>query len=160
MSRQTLISARLLIWAGLAGALIPAMVILNARLGRAIGEPLHAPVILFGVGFLFCLSCALLLTQSLPNLGALRHVRLVDYLGGFIVGFYVITATLLASRIGVANFIICAVSSQILVSVVIDHYGLFGAAIRPFSLKKLIGVSLLVAGLVITQLADKQPESQ
>ena len=154
-----MISARLLIWAGLAGALIPAMVILNARLGRTIGEPLHAPVILFGVGFIFCLACALLLTQSIPNLGALKDVKLIDYLGGLIVGFYVITATLLAPRIGVANFIICAVSSQILVSVVIDHYGLFGAAIRPVSMKKLFGVGLLVLGLVITQLADKQPNA-
>ncbi|MFY9137267.1 DMT family transporter [Zwartia sp.] len=154
-----MISARLLIWAGLAGALIPAMVILNARLGRTIGEPLHAPVILFGVGFIFCLACALLLTQSIPNLGALKDVKLIDYLGGLIVGFYVINATLLAPRIGVANFIICAVSSQILVSVVIDHYGLFGAAIRPVSMKKLFGVGLLVLGLVITQLADKQPNA-
>jgi len=153
------ISARLLIWAGLAGAFIPAMAILNGRLGRALGEPLHAPVVLFGVGFLFCLSCALLLTQSLPNLGALKHARPMDFLGGLIVGFYVISATLLAPRIGVANFIVCAVSSQILVSVVIDHYGLFGAAIRPFSLKKLFGVTLLIAGLVITQLSDSKGDN-
>ncbi len=149
-----MISARLLVWAGLAGAFIPAMAILNGRLGRALGEPLHAPVILFGVGFLFCLTCALLLTTSLPNLGALKHARPIDFLGGVIVAFYVISATLLAPRIGVANFIVCAVSCQILVSVVIDHYGLFGAAIRPFSMTKFIGVSLLISGLIITQLSD------
>ena len=151
-----MISARLLIWAGLAGAFIPAMAILNGRLGRAIGEPLHAPVVLFGVGFLFCLSCALIMTQSLPNLNQLRDVRPIDYLGGFIVGFYVISATLLAPRIGVANFIVCAVSSQILVSVVIDHFGLFGATVRAFNWHKLLGVSLLIAGLVITQLSDSK----
>ena len=67
------------------------MAILNGRLGRALGEPLHAPVVLFGVGFLFCLSCALLLTQSLPNLGTLKHARPADFLGGLIVGFYVLT---------------------------------------------------------------------
>lgn len=143
----------------MAGAFIPAMAILNGRLGRALGEPLHAPVVLFGVGFLFCLSCALLLTQSLPNLGALKHARPADFLGGLIVGFYVISATLLAPRIGVANFIVCAVSSQILVSVMIDHYGLFGAAIRPFSLKKLLGVTLLIVGLVITQLSDSKGDN-
>ena len=116
-----MISARLLVWAGLAGAFIPAMAILNGRLGRALGEPLHAPVVLFGIGFLFCLSCALLLTQSLPNLSALKDARPIDFLGGLIVGFYVISATLLAPRIGVANFIVCAVSSQILFSVLKDH---------------------------------------
>ena len=143
----------------MAGAFIPAMAILNGRLGRALGEPLHAPVVLFGVGFLFCLSCALLLTQSLPNLGTLKHARPADFLGGLIVGFYVISATLLAPRIGVANFIVCAVSSQILISVMIDHYGLFGAAIRPFSLKKLLGVTLLIVGLVITQLSDSKGDN-
>ncbi len=68
-----------------------------------------------------------------------------------IVAFYVISATLLAPRIGVSNFIVFAVSSQILMSIAIDHFGWFGVQIRPADSIKLIGAGLLISGLVITQ---------
>jgi len=147
-------SIRLLIWAALAGAFIPVMAILNGRLGKSMGEALHASVILFGVGFLFCVTVALLLTKSLPQAADITSGKPIEYLGGFIVGFYVISATLLAPRIGLANFIVCAVSAQIIISVVIDHYGLLGAAVRPVSITRLVGVGLLIAGIIVTQISD------
>jgi transporter family-2 protein len=145
---------RLLIWAALAGAFIPVMAILNGRLGKSMGEALHASVILFGVGFLFCLTVALVLTKSLPHATDLANAKPIEYLGGFIVGFYVISATLLAPRIGLANFIVCAVSAQIIISVVIDHFGLLGAMVRPVSMTRLIGIGLLIAGIIVTQISD------
>jgi transporter family-2 protein len=145
---------RLLIWAALAGAFIPVMAILKGRLGKSMGEALHASVILFGVGFLFCLTVALVLTKSLPHATDLANAKPIEYLGGFIVGFYVISATLLAPRIGLANFIVCAVSAQIIISVVIDHFGLLGAMVRPVSVTRLVGIGLLIAGIIVTQISD------
>lgn len=46
-------STRLLLWAAAAGALIPVMAVLNSRLGKAIGEGLHAPVVLFRLVYFF-----------------------------------------------------------------------------------------------------------
>ena len=151
---------RLLIWAALAGAFIPVMAILNGRLGKSMGEALHASVILFGVGFLFCLTVALVLTKSLPHATDLANAKPIEYLGGFIVGFYVISATLLAPRIGLANFIVCAVSAQIIISVVIDHFGLLGAMVRPVSMTRLIGIGLLIAGIIVTQISDSESTSR
>jgi transporter family-2 protein len=151
---------RLLIWAALAGAFIPVMAILNGRLGKSMGEALHASVILFGVGFLFCLTVALVLTKSLPNAADLANAKPIEYLGGFIVGFYVISATLLAPRIGLANFIVCAVSAQIIISVVIDHFGLLGAMVRPLSMTRLIGIGLLIAGIIVTQISDNSTSAR
>ena len=151
---------RLLIWAALAGAFIPVMAILNGRLGKSMGEALHASVILLGVGFLFCLTVALVLTKSLPPATDLANAKPIEYLGGFIVGFYVISATLLAPRIGLANFIVCAVSAQIIISVVIDHFGLLGAMVRPVSMTRLIGIGLLIAGIIVTQISDSASTSR
>ena len=145
---------RLLLWAALAGAFIPVMAILNGRLGRQIGEGMHAPVVLFVVALVLSVASAWWFTRALPDLGQLHHVGALEYLGGLIVAFYVISATLLAQRIGVANFIVCAVSAQIVVSVLIDHFGLLGAAVRPLGWVKLTGVALLLMGLVITQVAE------
>lgn len=149
-------SARLLIWAALAGAFIPVMAIMNSRLGKTIGESLHAPVIAFTIGLVLTVIFSFVFTKSFPDLSQLPKANLIDYLGGFIICFYVFSATLLAPRIGVANFIVCAVSAQIIVSVLIDNYGLFGAAVRPVSLVRIGGIALLLLGLVITQLADSK----
>jgi len=150
-------SIRLLIWAALAGAFIPVMGILNGRLGRTIGEPLHAPVITMVVGLVLSFIFSFSFTRSLPDLSQLHRVNSVDYLAGAIVCFYVFSAALLAPRIGVANFIVFAVSAQIIVSVLIDNFGLFGAAVRPVSLLRMGGIALLLIGLAITQLADTEP---
>src|SRR5262245_35138934 len=128
------------------------MAILNARLGRALGSALHAPVVLFVVGLSAAIVCALWLTHSWPDLRQLANARLADYTGGLIVAFYVVTATLLAPRIGVGNFIVLAVSGQIFSSALIDHFGLFGAATRPLDLLRIGGMALVVIGIVLTQL--------
>jgi len=147
-------SLKYAVWALMSGAMIPVMGLLNAKLGRHLGEPLHAPVILFSVGLLFVVLCALLFTQSLPDVTRLVHSEPLNYLGGVIVAFYVISATFLAPRFGVANFIMFAVASQIIGSIVIDHFGLFGATARPVNMVRGAGILILLTGLFITQLAN------
>jgi transporter family-2 protein len=143
---------RFALWSAAAGALIPVMAVLNGRLGRSLGESLHAPVILFCIGLLFSTAIALLMTGSLPRPGALAEVRPVDLLGGLIVAFYVISATLVAPRFGVGNFILFAMMAQIAVSALIDHQGWFGVMQRPVDAWRLIGLTLMVVGLAVTQM--------
>jgi transporter family-2 protein len=145
-----------LAWALASGAFIPVMAILNARLGRALGEPLHASVVLLCIGLAAAVICAASLTKRLPDFAGFGSARPVDYLGGLVVAFYVVSATLLAPRMGVGNFIVCAVSAQILSAVAIDHFGLFGAAPRPLDALRVFGVLLLLTGVVITQLGGSK----
>jgi len=149
-------SLRFALWAALAGGLIPIMAVLNARLGKAIGDPLHAPVILTIVAFCASLLVSLFLTQSLPDITRLSQAEPADFAGGFIVCFYVLSATLLAPKIGIGNFILFAVVTQTVTSAVIDHFGLFGALIHEVSLKRALGIALVIAGLVVTQMASNQ----
>jgi transporter family-2 protein len=148
------VSLRFALWAAAAGALIPVMAVLNGRLGRGLGEPLHAPVILFVVGLLACVATALLSTRSLPNPVMLADVNALNLAGGLIVAFYVISATLLAPRFGVGNFILFAMVAQIIVAALIDHFGWFGVTPRPVNLMRAGGITLLLLGLLITQLAN------
>jgi len=153
-----MISVRFALWSAAAGALIPVMAVLNARLGRSLGEPLHAPVILFGVGLLACVVVSLALTGALPtpaNL-ALAPVQPADLAGGLIVAFYVVSATLVAPRFGVGNLILFAMVAQIVFSAAIDHYGLLGVPVRPVGVMRMGGLLLMTTGLVITQFADSK----
>jgi len=148
---------RYAIWAAAAGSLIPVMAVLNARLGRALGEPVQAAVILFGVGLLFASIVSLLITGGLPALGKLAGTSPLNFIGGMIVATYVITVTILAPRFGIGNTILFAVAAQICTAAVIDHFALFGAAHRPVSVMRVVGVVVMVAGLVIAQLAATTP---
>ena len=149
-----MINIKYLIWALLAGSFIPVVSILNGRVARVLGEPLHARVLLFGVAILLAITVAVLVERGLPNIGDFRQLKPVEYLAGLIIAFYVISATVLAGKIGVANFIVMAVSGQIVFSLLIDHLGLFGPPIRAVNLFQLGGASMLLGGLVIIQLAD------
>ena len=82
-----MLSLRFALWAAAAGALIPVMAVLNARLGRTMGEPMHAPVVLFLAGLLFCIAAALVTTGSLPVPSSVRSASILDLAGGLIGGF-------------------------------------------------------------------------
>ena len=140
-------------WASGAGALIPLMAVLNVRLGRILGEPTQAPVILFLVGFLIASAVGLLSSGRLPDIQLLAQARATDFAGGLIVAGYVISVTLLAPRFGIGNVILFAVAAQIVTSAAIDNYGLFGAAIRPVTGWRLLGIAVVLSGLSIAQLA-------
>ncbi len=149
-----MISIRYALWSAAAGALIPVMAVLNARLGKDLDEPLHAPVILFAVGLLASLVTSLGLTGTIPDLSKLATARPMDFVGGLIVAFYVISVTLLAPRFGVANVILFAMVAQIVCATVINHFGLFDSMARPVNLVRLGGLVLLLVGLCITQLEN------
>ena len=146
------------IWALLAGAFIPLIGILNARVGRALGEPVYATVIVFFVAILIALLVSVIFGKSSLTTQNLQNLAPFDFGAGLIVAFYVISATVLAPKIGVANFIVMAVSSQILFSLMIDHFGLFGAPIKPVDLTKIFGAGLLLLGVAITQLTASRPD--
>jgi transporter family-2 protein len=148
---------RYALWAALAGAFIPVMAVLNARLGRALGEPLHACVVLFAVALVAAGGASLIVTGRLPNPTALLGAAPITFAGGLIVAFYVVSVTLLAPRFGVGNVILFAMCAQIMVSAAVDHFGLFGVAVRPLNLARVAGILILLAGLAITQTASGRP---
>ena len=151
-----MVNIKYLIWALLAGAFIPLIGILNGRVGRALGEPFYASVMLFGVAIILALVVSVIFGKAVPSVQNLQTLRPMDYTAGFIVAFYVISATVLAGKIGVANFIVMAVSGQIMFSLMIDHFGLFGAPVKPINMTQLVGAVLLLIGLGTTQLASSK----
>jgi transporter family-2 protein len=148
-------SLRLALWAALAGGLIPIMAVLNARLGRALGDALFAPMVLFVVALTASLIIGLSLRSETINLNALMETNPLNLAGGLIVCFYVLSATLLAPKMGVGNFIMFAVVAQVIVAACIDHFGLFGVMVREINLMRILGLTLLILGLVVSQLSAK-----
>ena len=143
------------LWAFAAGALIPLMAILNAGLARGVGGPVQAAVILFTVGLVTSLLVAVAATRSIPELPSIVRIPPAQFAGGVIVAFYVLSITFIAPRFGVGNAILFAVTAQLISSAVIDHYALAGASLRPLTSIRLLGLTIVIVGLVLTQIADR-----
>jgi transporter family-2 protein len=144
-------SAALAAWAFAAGALIPVMGALNAGLSRALGSAPVAAVVLFLVALASMVTLTLVIGGPMPSLAQFSAAPGSLYLGGLIVAFYVISVTVLVPAFGVGNTILFAMTAQILMSAVMDHFGLFGAVVRPVGPMRIAGLALILAGLFIAQ---------
>ena len=144
------------LWSVAAGALIPVMAVLNARLGRALGAPTLSVVILFAVGLAVAAGAHQLLNGRWSGFQMATETNLLDVSGGLIVAFYVVSVTLLAPRFGIGNTILCIMVAQIAVSAAIDHFGLFGAVVRSVDPTRIAGIAVMLVGLTITQVAGQR----
>jgi bacterial/archaeal transporter family-2 protein len=140
-------------WAFAAGALIPVMGILNAGLGRVLGSAPLAGVVLFVVALAAAVLVTLVSRPTMPILADMSTAPIRLCFGGLIVAFYVLSVTILVPRFGVGNTILFAMTAQIFSSAAIDHFGLFGAQIRPVGVLRSAGLLLMIAGLFIAQLS-------
>lgn len=84
------------------------------------------------------------------NIGALFQVENKYMLLGGVIGAF-ITWTVIKSMAGLgpAKAVMIIVISQLLVAYLIELFGLFQVDKQPFSLRKLLGMALAIAGIVV-----------
>lgn len=139
-------------WASIAGALIPVMAALQGTLGRTIQSPLHASLIAVGVAFLTVGLIVAAFRPPLPAGNLLASVPALAWVGGLAMGFYALSATFVTPHFGVGNFVMCVVLAQLVMSTLIDQFGLFGAPVYPVDLKRAAGLVLLASGAALVAL--------
>lgn len=135
-----------------AGIGIPILAALNAALGRVIGSPNAAAVVLFTVA-LACSVLVLLLFSGPQALGKVAASPKHLLLGGTLVAFYVLSITHVAPHFGVGNAVFFVLLGQLVSTAAIDHFGLFGAQVTPLTLMRAGGIAVMALGVAITQLA-------
>ena len=85
------------------------------------------------MGLVFALAVIAFTGRGIPDFQSYGQLKGIEYFVGFVVAFYVLSATVLAGKIGVANFFM-AVTGQTMTAKIIDQFGVFGAPIRPINL--------------------------
>ncbi|TYB80084.1 DMT family transporter [Maritimibacter fusiformis] len=135
-----------------AGVGIPLLAALNAALGRHLGSPAAAGVILFVVALIAALAVFTLTGSSFRGAAsAPRHL----FIAGLFVAFYVLSVTWIAPSFGVGNAIFFVLLGQLLSAAVIDHFGLFGALPSPLTPTRTLGIAVMGAGVFLTQIAGR-----
>ena len=122
----------------------------NARMMTAVGSPVNAAFVSFAVGTA-ALGILAVLLQTRPDMAASRALPWYAWVGGLYGAIFVVAAAWGVPRLGVATTIILMVAGQLLLSVVLDHFGAMGMPKQPISWGRVAGVGLVIAGVLMVR---------
>ncbi len=134
-----------------AGGVIAVQSAVNTRLGRALGNPALATFVSFAVGTLCMLIYCLIARMALPSTQTLLRVPAWAWFGGLLGTLIVIAIVITTPKLGVGTMTGLAVAGQMVMAILLDHYGLLGLGRHPISPGRLAGAVLLTAGVVLVK---------
>ncbi|UAS58999.1 DMT family transporter [Staphylococcus pseudintermedius] len=132
----------------------PIQTAINSHLGQTLHSPFFASLISFTVGA----SALIILTLMLH-----RHVKIHTtseqhgplkwwhFVGGALGVIFVTTNIILTPVIGVTFTLITVMVGQIIMGLLIDHFGLFGVPHRHITKQRLLGFMLIIIAIIIIQ---------
>lgn len=135
----------------LAGIGQPMQAAMNSRLRESVGSPALTAILSFVVGGLALAVLTISGALGRCTLTGLGRTPWRAWLGGLSGAFSVITALIAVSRVSTAGVIVAAILGQSVASLVIDHYGWLGVPRIPIDARRVIGVILLFAGVLLIQ---------
>jgi transporter family-2 protein len=133
----------LAVWAGV---MLPMQAVVNARLTRAVGGPIWAAAISALVVALVLAGIAAASGKPVPRTVGLSSLPWWAWTGGLCGALVLSATTAVAPRIGAASMIALVMAGQVLGSLAIDSFGLFGLATQPMSPSRILAALLLIAG--------------
>lgn len=131
-----------------AGALVGMQAPVNSRLGRAVGS-VQAASLSFLVGTIALLLIAALAHGGLGTYSKVSGAPWWALIGGLLGAVYVTVAILTVRTLGASSLTAAVITGQLVISVVIDRFGLLGIERQPIGAQRIVGLVLLVAGVAL-----------
>lgn len=120
---------------------------MNAMLRKVTGSAYTAALISFLVGTTALVIIMGLTRTAIPARDTFAAVPLWAWFGGLFGAFYVAISTIVAAQLGATSLLALALAGQLLMALVVDHFGWLGLPENPITLGRLFGVLLLAAGV-------------
>jgi bacterial/archaeal transporter family-2 protein len=131
--------------AAVIGGVVVTQAPLNSHLGRVVGG-LQASAIALGIAFVAVLTLAAL-TDGLGGLRRIGEAPWYVAIGGGLAGaLYVGSIVWTVRALGVGGLTAVTIAGQLLLAIVIDHFGWLGVERSPITVAKVTGVVLLGLG--------------
>lgn len=124
---------------------------INATLGRSLQTtPLVATLISFIVGSL-CLLLLVCLSGdfSIDTIKSLPKQNWWKFLGGILGAFCLFGMVWLVPKIGLIYLFLFMLVGQLIMGMLLDHFGAFGLSIKPISWHKILGLGIIFGGLLV-----------
>lgn len=138
-----------IILAVLAGMMMPTQAAINNKLASYVESPILSAFISFAIGTLALFLYILATGVPLGNLANAKNAPAIAWLGGILGAFFVASAVILVPKIGVALTFSLIIAGQMLITLLIDHFGWLGVPEKPISLIRVLGVTLITIGVVL-----------
>ena len=133
----------------LAGVSFVVQQAVNADLRSTLGSASWAGFVSYLGGTLCMVVLALAMRDPLPAAGLAARANWWAWSGGFFGAIYIAISIMLVPRLGTATFVALLVAGQMLASLIVDHYGIFGVVQHPVSAPRLLGAALLLGGVIL-----------
>jgi transporter family-2 protein len=132
-----------------AGASVAFQQVLIANLRMQISSAWWAAVASYLVGLLFTLAIALVapgpkISEVLPKTG-----DWLPWTGGIFGAIFLAITILMVPRLGAATTISLIIVGQMMLSLVMDNFGLLGLPVQPITLMKMAGAGFLLLGVIL-----------
>jgi transporter family-2 protein len=122
---------------------------MNGALRQALTNPWLASLVSFLpiVALLLCLLICL--PRPLPTADGVAGMPWWAPLGGLAGAGAVIAGLIFVNKVGAGPFAGLTITANILMSLAVDHFGLFGMQPHPLNLARAIGGGLMTAGIIL-----------
>jgi transporter family-2 protein len=122
---------------------------MNSSVAKYLGSTITANVTFFFVA-LFTSVFIFLLSGQFSAMNHIKDVPLYLYLTGFVSAFVVLGTTFLIPHIGARKFFILLIAGQILMAIIVSHFGLLESPKDPVNMKKMIGAIIVLTGAIFS----------
>ena len=129
-----------------AGSANPVQAGANAQLNKGLASPVWATLLVYAVGLAGVLVLQLILREATPAFASAR-LPWWAWTGGLISIASTVAGLTLAQKMGSGVFTGLSLTASLLISIVLDHFGLVGFKPHPASALRITGSGLMVAGI-------------
>ncbi|MHC5230157.1 DMT family transporter [Enterococcus sp. LJL99] len=140
------------VWAVLTGTFIAIQSTINGALGKALHSPIQAGTVSFFLGAL-TLAIFLFLKKEKVDFTSLFSKKQIHnwwiWTGGILGSIYAVGNAWLVPKIGTSKTIVCALFGQLLISTLIENFGLFNSSQKKVNIYQLIAIFVLLLGTIL-----------
>jgi len=134
------------------GMFFPIQASISARLSSYSKTPLTASFIAFSLGTVILLIINLIVNPIGISVGINFSYPLYVFIGGAIAGVgFNVANIILFSKLGASVTTIITVTGQMIVGILIDHFGWFGVPVNPITITRLIGTIIMIFAISFVQ---------
>ncbi|MCZ9306085.1 DMT family transporter [Corynebacterium sp. c8Ua_181] len=132
----------------IAGLVLPVQTLVNTRLRAATGTPFSSSLISFAVGTVTLLVIATAVTGGKFGISQALGEPLWIWFGGLL-GVVALTGNiLLFPHLGAVQTVVLPIAGQIMMGVVIDHFGFFDSPASSLTIVRAVGALVTLGGVI------------
>jgi bacterial/archaeal transporter family-2 protein len=135
-----------------AGLAVALQQVLNADLRTGLGSPWLAGLVSYAVGTLVMFVLFLVSGESWFSATSIARIPLLSWLGGLFGAVFIGISILMVPRLGAATVLALVVVGQMVCSLTLDQFGLFGLPQHSATPIRLAGAACLILGVALIRL--------